>query len=268
MEVINGKVIKSKYYNDRTKLVNIPKIIMQTYKTRELPDKWKPSQIAIKKYLPDFEYHILSDQDIKDFFAKHFPWYLPTLNNFNHPIKMADAIRYAWLYVHGGIYIDADLELLGDPRSHFTHDTLGLYFVKSATTKAVATNAFLASKPGHPFWLDLLKRTMYTPWYAFGRHLDVMYTTGPLALTDVINRNNHDYVIIPDRLFAPCDVCNQDTTYCARNALIRPLEGGSWHDFDSKLYNFCYCNSFTIWSIIIIIVLLIICYFVYRFNNP
>jgi mannosyltransferase OCH1-like enzyme len=86
----------------------IPKLIMQTWKTNELPDKWKPTQLSINRYMSDWKYILMTDEMNRNFIIHHFPNFLPYYDAFPYPIQRADAIRYAWLYVHGGLYLDCD----------------------------------------------------------------------------------------------------------------------------------------------------------------
>ena len=41
----------------------LPKIIMQTWKNKDLPEKWKKSPLSITKYMPDWEYVLMTDED-------------------------------------------------------------------------------------------------------------------------------------------------------------------------------------------------------------
>jgi mannosyltransferase OCH1-like enzyme len=92
--------------------VHIPKIIMQTWKNNILPDEWKVSQTSIYKYMSSWKYILLNDDDNRNFIIKHFPDFLSYYDKFPYNIQSADAIRYCWLYINGGLYIDCDYEFL------------------------------------------------------------------------------------------------------------------------------------------------------------
>src|SRR4029077_5740316 len=100
----------------------IPKRVMQTWKCKDIPDKWKKSQPSIRKYMPDWEYTLMTDEDNLAFVKHHFPEYLDIYLSFPYPIQRADCIRYMYLYIHGGIYMDLDYEVL-EPLDHlFNYD--------------------------------------------------------------------------------------------------------------------------------------------------
>ena len=43
--------------------MNIPKIIMQTWKTNDIPIEWKESPEAAKKFNPEWRYILMTDID-------------------------------------------------------------------------------------------------------------------------------------------------------------------------------------------------------------
>ena len=93
-------------------MITIPKIIMQTWKNTDIPDKWKSSPASIRQYMPDWEYVLMTDDMNDQFVRTYFPDFYSHYVNFPYPIQRADAIRYMWLYKHGGIYMDMDFELI------------------------------------------------------------------------------------------------------------------------------------------------------------
>lgn len=223
----------------------IPKILMQTYKSHDIPENWLPSQRSIKKYLPEWEYHFLTDDGMRDFCMNHFDWFLPYFDAFEYNIQRVDAIRPMWLYVHGGVYMDMDYEVTTSDFSTLFEDTKDLCFVPSANVTTYYTNSLMASRPGNPFWISYLKGMIEPlPWYKhFGKHFTVMYSTGPMILTNMIKEelNSYDYTILPSSKLTPCSVC--DLGCDISEAYIRPLAGSSWVSTDTKLYEFCICNT-------------------------
>src|SRR5438128_2739326 len=89
----------------------IPRLIMQTWKTEEAPDKWSSSPASIDHYMPTWDYVLMTDELNLKFVKMHFPEYLDVYTSFPYNIQRADAIRYMWLYVNGGVYLDLDYEL-------------------------------------------------------------------------------------------------------------------------------------------------------------
>ena len=67
------------------------------------------------------------------------------------------------------------------------------------------------------------------------------------------------YVLLKEEYSGNCNVCNENK--CNGGLYFRHILGNTWHEFDSKLYNYIYCNRYYIGFIIIIIILY---YFAYR----
>lgn len=218
----------------------IPKLIMQTWKTTELPDKWKSTATSIAKFMPDWQYELMTDEMNREFIAQHFPDFLSYYDAFPYAIQRADAVRYAWLYVHGGLYLDCDFELLAPLDELFTHEA-DLFLLTSSNRPDVITNGFMAAKPGNPIWLEMIEE-MKKPagLSSIERHLHVMNTTGPLALNRVVKRLKPDYVELPNLKINPYTIC--ETDYNNPHALLKPLEGSSWTGGMTKFYHWCYCQ--------------------------
>lgn len=240
--------------------VRIPQIIMQTYKTETLPAKWQSSQDSIKKYMPNWRYILMTDEMNRKFVEENFRSFLPVYDAFPYPIQRADAIRYMWLYMNGGLYMDCDIELLAPLDSLFYQDS-ELYLVQSGNVGSVITNSMMASKPYCRIWLDAVEAMRQPPpWYCIGRHLTVMNTTGPLMINYVVKKGNIPYIALPPKLVMPCSICDQSTCNCD-NALVRPLQGSSWVTWDTHCYNFFLCNWRAVVILIAVIAIAIIFWF-------
>lgn len=254
----------------------LPKIIMQTWKTKELPEKWKPSQISIQKYMPEWEYVIMTDEDNREFIKNHFPDFLETYDNFTYPIQRADAIRYCWLYINGGLYMDCDFELLDNIDSLFNSDD-NLYFVSSSNNKKIITNGFMAAVPRNPFWLEMIESMKQSPpfYVTIDKHYHVMETTGPMALTRIINKISPIYKLLDNEKINPYTMCEVVYGYNKLtdkpHALLRPLEGSSWVGTTGEVYQWCYCNSNTIaiWVVVLVLLICLLLWIViYNINDP
>ena len=238
--------------------VCIPKIIMQTWKTKTVPEKWKHSPISIKKRMPDWKHVLMTDEDNETFVKKHFPWFWPTFRDFEYNIQRADAIRYMWLYIHGGIYMDLDM-ILQKPLDDLFYTNNELFLVCSGNIGGVITNSFMASKPKCKVWLHMLEHmTEKLPWWCVGKHLKVMYSTGPIGLNNIVKKNTiTTYVALPNKLITPCSVC--DVSHCKSDiAYVLPLEGSSWISYDTVFYLFWFCHwKEAIFAIFILLITLI-----------
>ena len=246
--------------------VTIPKIIMQTWKNDQVPEKWQPSVTSIQTYMPSWSHILMTDEDNLNFVKKYFPDFLPYFVNFPYNIQRADAIRAMILYVFGGIYMDLDIEILKPLDELFTSDD-DLFFVKSGNVGSYVTNSFMASKPRNPFWLTYLNEMkLQPPSWALTKHFVVMTTTGPMAMTRALEKNNTPYYSLPTKLMMPCSVC--DISRCdISQAYVRPLEGQSWNGMDSLVLNYFMCNWKKIVFIILLIIIIIIIIILYLRNK-
>lgn len=242
--------------------VKIPKNIFQTWKTHDVPDHWKSSPESIKTLMPNWTHTLFSDEDNRKFIKKYFPDFLDTYDSLEYPIMRSDAIRYAFLYIYGGVYMDLDIELT-KPLDNLFYEDADIYAVKSGNVGSVYTNSFIASKAGCELWLDCLEeiKKPYEYWM-IGKHFKIMGKTGPLMLTRVLKRNKYKYHVknIPQKLLMPCSLC--DPKPCTKKgAYTRALEGSSWCGWDSLIYGGCICN----WGKIALIIILIIAIFIWYY---
>nr|QBK90833.1 MAG: glycosyltransferase [Pithovirus LCPAC201] len=247
-----------------TQQVKIPKLIFQTWKDNEIPNHWKESPKSIKDHMKDWTYILMTDDDNLEFCRKYFPDFLPYYENFPHAIQRADAIRYMFLYIYGGLYMDLDIVVVKPLDPLFYHES-DLYLCPSGNVGSCLTNSFMASKPGCKFWLKMIEH-MKKPisWWMMGKHMTVMNSTGPLALDYVAKKEGYSYLALPSKDVMPCSVCN--ITHCKiGNAYLKPLIGSSWISWDTRFLNFFLCNWRVVIIAIIVIVILIIIYLIIRY---
>lgn len=244
--------------------MSIPKFIWQTWKTDEVPDKWKDSPISIKKFLPDYKYKLYTDEDNRKFVEKHFPDFLQKYDSYQHGIQRADAIRPMRLYIHGGIYMDLDMKIVDKIDYLFKKGDL---IITQSVNYPSLTNMFMASRKKHPIWLEVIEAMKKNkPWWCLIKHLEIMMTTGPGLINKVFINSRHTYVIIPPVLINAYDVkaTDEDIKNNVKKSLIVPLGGCSWHSWDSQvLGSFCQdpykqiCIILTIIAIVLLIIYLI-----------
>lgn len=237
----------------------IPHKIMQTWKNKNIPQKWITSPESIKKFLPHYSHTLMTDEDNRNFVKEEFPDFLPFYDNFKYPIQRADAIRYCYLYKYGGVYMDLDIELLQSIDFLFEDDH-DLYFVWNITfpTETVS-NCFMASIPEHPFWLDVIEE-MKKPTestFPYNRVAEILNTTGPYVVDRVLKSNFYPYKVISKDLINVDNLCHCDVH---EGNIIKPLQGQSWIEGGLAHwgnYLFCHKDGFAI-IIITVLALLII----------
>jgi len=191
----------------------IPKIIMQTWKTKEIPEKWKKSPISIQKYMKDWKYILLTDKDNSKFVKKYFPDFYETFKNFPYEIQKADAIRYMFLYVKGGIYMDLDHYLKKSLEKLITNK---ITFMEYESVNGIMfTNSFIISPKRHPFWLKVIREMKKpVPFYCIIKSQIVYESTGPYMLSRVIRKQNVD---------------KKKLKMKKMKKYLGQLEGQSWH---------------------------------------
>ena len=159
--------------------MKIPKIIHQTWKTKDIPHKFKYATNSVRRYHQDWEYRLWTDEDIDIFVKKEFPDFYPIFNNFERHIMRVDVVRYLILFKIGGVYCDLDYEFLRPYNYAFHEMIFSLERDKSYGDRDCGiSNAIMASRPNHPFWKLLLKE-MKQNHPKTSNYLDVLMATGP-----------------------------------------------------------------------------------------
>ena len=90
------------------RLSNIPKVIHQTWKKKNVP-KWARLPVKSWKRLnPEFTYKLYNDEDMEKYVEKYYPKILNFYKNNMKPVQRSDVFRYVVIYAEGGIYADID----------------------------------------------------------------------------------------------------------------------------------------------------------------
>ncbi|GME66109.1 hypothetical protein GTA08_BOTSDO04291 [Neofusicoccum parvum] len=204
----------------------IPKIIHQTYRNHSIPEHWRPAQQSCVNLHPDYEYKFWTDEDADEFIAQEYPWFLETWRSYPHPIQRADAIRYFALVHFGGIYIDLD------DGCNYRLDPLLEYPAWLPLTAPIGvSNDVMGSVPHHPFFeMAILALKEYNRnWRS--PYLTVMYSTGPLFLSEL----REEYLSMEkspgEELFTlmPKDYDRNG------ESMFHSFRGSSWHEDDAKV---------------------------------
>jgi mannosyltransferase OCH1-like enzyme len=246
--------------------VNIPKIIYQSWKTHEIPEHWEISPESIKGIMPDWKYVLYDNEENREMVAEYFPDFLPYYDAFPYDIMRADAARYCFLYLYGGIYMDLDFEVQQD-LSELFRGSCEVYLVASGNVSSVYTNSFMASQPRSKFWLEVIEE-MKKPlgfWQGLLKHFVIMCQSGPLMLSRVTSKTNTVIGVLPRKRVMPCSICNIECSTC--EAYLRPLQGSSWISYDTRFLNFWLCNwKKVIFWIIFLLLIVFIGWIFYRMD--
>lgn len=241
--------------------MNKIKIIHQTWKNTNIPDSWKTSPILWKKHHPSWMHILWTDKDNRNLIKNHFPWFLEYFDGYEYNIQRADAVRYFILYKYGGIYCDLDIEpvfpidFLVDM---FFEKGYDLIFSKTPNVRGLTNSIMISRVEGHSFWKLMINEMInrFNKFKKIGKHMRVMYSTGPSLLTSVVHRANAMNIkVISHSYLHPASVKDKKPFY-KKGSYMRILDGSSWVETDGKILIFLYSNLFKIIIIIIIFVII------------
>jgi mannosyltransferase OCH1-like enzyme len=179
----------------------IPKIIHQIYLGFDGPVEDKPTFIksikSIKEIMPDWEYKIWSEKDIKTLIYNRMPNFLPFYENLKHQIQKVDIGRYVILLYEGGFYMDMDIivkkrfdDLLNNKLLFYEYNKNNRHFEID----------FIGSEKNNNFWIQIInqsiidyKMKLKIPVYNNWKARFVMQTTGPYFFDRTIKKINPIY---------------------------------------------------------------------------
>jgi mannosyltransferase OCH1-like enzyme len=231
----------------------IPKIIHQTWKTKDIPNEWKDAVHSCKKINKEFKYLLWTHTTMDNFVKNNYDNFYKIYKSYKYDIQRCDAFRYLVLYKYGGIYLDLDI-VCNKTLNTFLHYDIVL--AHSPNVKTFFSNAFFMVKPNHPFFkycINHLYKNINNYQY-FGKHLHVMYSTGPAFLTNMFNnyeKLENSYILNKMQYSGDCNMCNQ--TKCKGGEYFIHIPGNSWYEIDTIIYNFSLCNKNKILGIVSII---------------
>ena len=92
----------------------VPKIVHQQWKTEIIGKSSRQSGIQNgRRCIPSQNIRICFDRrNARSMIATHFPWFLKQYDGYPHGIQRADAARYFFMWLYGGVYADMDYEPL------------------------------------------------------------------------------------------------------------------------------------------------------------
>lgn len=233
--------------------MSIPKIIHQTWKRAEVPQKWISYQQRVKEVYPDWEYILWTDKDNEDFVRDEYPDFYDTYINLPKNIMRADVIRYLIMYKMGGLYLDLDYEILKP--FDFSNSTLVLPKNRSkkfGDDEDQIGNCIFASVPKHKFWKDVIDELQENP-PTTNSHLEVMDVTGPKFISRIFYAGQYENVEVPERLlFHPPlprtkrgynMIRSNNTSYGIHHCWGSWIERFSWAHIKNAFKNLSLSNS-------------------------
>lgn len=224
----------------------IPKRIIQTDKSSDLPLFSKAAVANVKLLNPDFEYLFFDDAQVEEFIDTQFPEYRQVFDSFPVHIQRYDFFRYLAVYRLGGFYFDTDvflasnlLELLDFECvfpfeeltvNHFFRDEYGMdYEVGNYAFGAAARHPFLHAiiencirARNDVAWTQVMMRSIPR---LFRDEFFVYYTTGP----GLVSRTLAEYpnAATQIKILFPENVCDPKSWHQFGKYGIHAM-GGSW----------------------------------------
>ncbi|KAJ3340060.1 hypothetical protein HDU93_007402 [Gonapodya sp. JEL0774] len=174
-------------------LLALSAYISQSWKTSQLPTKFRNWSQSWRSLNPTYGFLLSSDASNRVLVATFFPSFLPVYDAFDREILRADAVRYVYMYALGGTYTDLDtvcvrpLDTLWSKFAKQPDHVRGQAFLGRMGTDLdfldSLPNAWLSSTPHHPLWLFVLRFIFSTPAGSLSaRSTRPEEITGPAAL--------------------------------------------------------------------------------------
>ena len=190
----------------------IPKIIHQTYPTKNINSDIQNNINNLKKLNPDYEYILYDDNDIIDFIKNNYSQHiLNTYNSINpeYGPARADYFRYLLMYKKGGIYLDIksscdrpfDSVINKNDEFILTHwGYKGAWYKILNNEYGEYCNWNIIIKKNHPLMKKIIDQiTLNINNYSIDKYgvskNGVLHLTGPIAYSKVIIKNKDKYNI-------------------------------------------------------------------------
>lgn len=242
--------------------MSIPKRIIQTARTADLPPIARAAAATAKLLHPDWEYVFFDDEDILRFVVAEFPQHRALFESFRFHIQRIDFFRYLAVYRLGGFYLDLDLFLYSqlnplldlDAVFPFEELTVIRYLRSCHGIDWEIGNYAFAAQAGDPFLGAVIEnciRAQRDPaWIRpalagiplpFRKDYEVLVSTGPVLLTRTLAENPGMgagvTVLFPD------DVCDPASAHLFGDYGVHLMDG-SWR----APGNIFYRRAFSFWE--------------------
>lgn len=204
---------------------------------------------------------------------RHYTHHKEMYDKYPYQIQRCDAVRYFFLHRYGGLYADMDYYCnrpWDEVLQNYKND---IYLVetpnKLGDEKNIhISNSLMYSRPKHVFWSKLfieLEQNQSLPMY-YGRHVTIMFSTGPGILNRIYNMYRTRYRLdhYPHELFHPYGLKSDIITLNNKpNLYAIHIGKGSWETKDSKILIFMYTEWKIISMIILVLILPSLIYYLY-----
>ncbi len=216
---------------------NIPKIIHQTWKKKELPENFYNWSQSWKTMNPEFKYCFYNDMDCWKFMYNNYPEYLDLYEDLK-PVEKADIFRYLVLHKYGGVYADMDTECyrpISSLLEQYDRQLItGIEYEGPEIGYPYTPNGvqlqqwFIASPQNHPVLIKLVNEIQNRWWWRWLYSLvktpnQVTYwLTGPEVFTDVVKEAGN-IIIMPKGILG-----SYDPRRITRDSYLQHHFAGTW----------------------------------------
>ena len=150
----------------------IPNRLFQTYYNKNKIPNYVFNRI--KKYANNYEYILFDDKDAIKFLTKYFDKrIIQRFNNLRLGAHKADLLRYCYLYVYGGVYLDIKININKTFDNIFNNKTY--FYTCISVFKNTIYNGIIASKPRNSIFLKLINTIINIPLYIINFPMRVYY---------------------------------------------------------------------------------------------
>jgi inositol phosphorylceramide mannosyltransferase catalytic subunit len=209
----------------------IPNRIFQTWKNKdELPRKcayWRSTLLETNR---NFEFELWDDADNRKFIQENAAWFLAIYDSYGAEIYRVDMVRYFYLYLKGGFYIDLDTEGLRPLDSYLSHPGIVLGRMgPDPDIENCIPNAIMASRPREEFWLVVIAMAMKRA----SKRASPEVLTGPILLKEALDAYLFNWKWQTDRLVRRCSRLLDETQQplpTTSDILILPPQ--AWYPID------------------------------------
>lgn len=191
---------------------HIPRLLHQTFYSRDLPAELQQNVARLKSLNPDWEYRFYDDAAIVEFIAKNYP---PAVLQYFERIDprygaaRADLFRYLLMYKAGGVYLDIKssatrpLDEVLDPQDRFLlsewnnesdeFNVWGKHYELRDFGGREFQQWYIACAPGHPYLRSVIENVLrnidtYIPGLHGTGKPGVLRVTGPIAYSLAIHK--------------------------------------------------------------------------------
>jgi mannosyltransferase OCH1-like enzyme len=162
----------------------IPKVIYQTWETKELHPNCIIARDQIQKLNPEYEIILYDSMERDQFIRYNFDEYTyKCFSQLNIGASKADFWRYCILYINGGVYLDLDADITCSLDTLIREDDQCI--ITRESHKGIFNQWILIFDKGHP----IMKKAIENCCYNISNRTtnDIFYLTGPQLFTKSVN---------------------------------------------------------------------------------